>query len=351
MHAKMRKHYKQAIFPLKIHSWWSAILILSLLDFLPFTISLQQSNLSNLNLSSAEKLLLQSRLTSVQSQVEETYRHQILLESKSSTPSYKISRDLVLIFPGAGGPDTLTSELRDKIQTCDLDQDIKSALMEFCESESNSDKDKDKAECKYEDGRRSVIVYDWSSQRGSVLTAAFDGEAVGDALAQCLSRDLLRSNSKDLNDDTLFRSLHIIGISVGAFPAHQFVQTSHLLQLSSMIRLTFLDPFTSRGVAGVNYGTKYFGTLVQNVNVNVKFHAEHYLNTDDPVPSTNDPLPNCQPFVIDVTNVKEKESFVLPPGESNYHCWPVAFFANYGYEPSVRKDEYGNILWEVNAYD
>ena len=53
---------------------------------------------------------------------------------------------------------------------------------------------------------------------------------------------------------------------------------------------------------GVGYGAKNFGLGVD--------FAEHYMNTDDPVPTTNDPLPNCA--VIDVTNCVERKRFALP---------------------------------------
>lgn len=53
---------------------------------------------------------------------------------------------------------------------------------------------------------------------------------------------------------------------------------------------------------GIGYGAKNFGLGVD--------FAEQFMNTDDPVPTTNDPLPNCA--VIDVTNCKERENFVVP---------------------------------------
>ena len=53
---------------------------------------------------------------------------------------------------------------------------------------------------------------------------------------------------------------------------------------------------------GFGYGQNYFGLNVD--------YAEHILNTDDPVPTTNDPLQHC--VVYDVTHCKERESFILP---------------------------------------
>ena len=63
------------------------------------------------------------------------------------------------------------------------------------------------------------------------------------------------------------------------------------------VRLTLLDPFTSRGVWGSTYGQDNFG-------LDVDF-AEQFLNTDDPVPITNDPLPLCS--CVDVTGAVERD--------------------------------------------
>ena len=68
--------------------------------------------------------------------------------------------------------------------------------------------------------------------------------------------------------------------------------------------------------------------------------AEHYLNTDDLVPSTSTPLANC--YVYDVTASAEKRAFPLPGGGESpdraknfilwslgYHNFPMAYFAEH----------------------
>ena len=52
-----------------------------------------------------------------------------------------------------------------------------------------------------------------------------------------------------------------------------------------------------------------------------------YYNTDDPVPTTNDPikLPNANKY--DITSAKSKVNYVLQDGDT-YHSWPVAYLAN-----------------------
>jgi hypothetical protein len=137
----------------------------------------------------------------------------------------------------------------------------------------------------------------------------------------------------------------LIGISVGAFAAnaccstlrrsmydhhHQRLQQQQQQQQQHpkiYTRLTLLDPFTSRGIGGVGYGNANFGATAD--------YAEHYLNTDDPVPSTNEPLDLCATW--DVTGVPEREKeFVLPENET-MHCWPVVYFARYVCQKSAGK--------------
>ena len=80
--------------------------------------------------------------------------------------------------------------------------------------------------------------------------------------------------------------MHNIGVSVGSFVANSFAHTikSKASSSSSSLytRLKLLDPFCTRGIWGIGYGYKYFGKHVD--------YVEHYSNTVDPVPSTNEPL-------------------------------------------------------------
>jgi len=142
--------------------------------------------------------------------------------------------------------------------------------------------------------------------------------------------------------ETRLRSVHSIGISVGAFASQAFAATICELRDNDRsidttsgdaqnqndphyVRLTLLDPFCSRGIWGWNYGATQFGTGGID-------YAEQYLNTDDPVPTTNYPLPLCA--CVDVTGALERESFVLPE-EETMHCWSLVYFARYGYRDSA----------------
>jgi hypothetical protein len=213
-----------------------------------------------LNLSPLESALLKSRLDQVKASIKQEY-HTLSQEKELDT----------FIFPGAGGVDELVLELQSVTPN-------------------------------------SKII-DWKKHRGSILTSAFEGEAVGEAVS-----NLVGSNR---------RSVHYIGISVGAFCANAAATTTYMEDSSKTVRLTLLDPFCGRGIFGSNYGREQFGKYATT--------AIQILNTDDPVPTTNEPLPNC--YCIDVTGAPQRKIFVPPTGDS-MHAWPLAYFARHYEEPT-----------------
>lgn len=219
------------------------------------------------NLSPIESAILQSRLEAIESAVEAKYRDLI---------SVGQNRVNTFIFPGAGGVDILVEELCSKIP-------------------------------------RSKII-DWTEHRGNIFTAAYDGEAVGQAIANLL---LQQENTQE-------DEIHFIGISVGAFCANAAatVAFQQMHDTPTNVRLTLLDPFCGRGVFGSSYGRENFGKYATV--------AIQILNSDDPVPTTNDPLPNC--YCLDVTNAPERDSFIPLPGDS-MHSWPLAYLARHFQEP------------------
>lgn len=168
------------------------------------------------------------------------------------------------------------------------------------------------------DGRKSrrkefVINYDWTKWRGNMIRAAYDAENVGEILGVELARMYSNGNMK-------LQSIHAVGVSVGAFAANSFVQAykeeHKKLKASSddecaFCRLTLLDPFTARGLFDFSYGARNFGKLAD--------FCEQYLNSDDPVPSTNRPLPLAHCF--DITDSTARKSFTPLPGDS-MHSWP-----------------------------
>lgn len=254
--------------------------------------------ISGLVLSPLESLLLGGRLDSIQKGTNEAAMATGSFVERIGKITHQPSKILTVVFPGAGGPDVLTDELCNTI------------------------------------GQDRCIVWDWQQFRGSVATAAYDGEAVGEALADCF---LAAVSSKEGSDSQpLFPSVHVIGISVGAFCANAMASTLYRYNSRSTaeagrspttttesrpkVKLTLLDPFCSRGVFGFGYGRDRFGLEAD--------YADQFLNTDDPVPTTNDALPHC--YCIDVTGATERDEFVLPDGET-MHCWPVAYYARFGH--------------------
>lgn len=130
---------------------------------------------------------------------------------------------------------------------------------------------------------------------------------------------------------TKLKSVHVIGISVGAFPADSVsAELKSRRKDSVYVQLTLLDPFTQRGIFDVNYGARKYGKSVD--------YFQQYLNTDDPVPSTNTPLANS--VCYDITDIRPKEI-------SFGHDWPVAYYGrkkNIGLVPQAERLPRGSVI-------
>jgi len=233
------------------------------------------------NLSPIESVFFRTRLEGIEAAIQTKYKSP--LDSSRKNDNNECPK--TFIFPGAGGVDALVEEL--------------------CSVTPNS------------------LIVDWSDYRGSLITAAYDGEAVGQGIASLL---LSESNKEDL---------HFIGISVGAFAANaaatvlyqeqqqQRYRTKDDKNKPTTIKLTLLDPFCGRGIFGNSYGKENFGKYAST--------AIQILNTDDPVPTTNDPLPYC--YCLDVTYAPQRNTFILLPGDT-MHSWPLAYMARHYKEPT-----------------
>ena len=191
----------------------------------------------------------------------------------------EISKDkLVLLFPGAGGPDNNLYSLKDTIIKSDNEKNI----------------------------QRDVKIYDWLQWRGNFIRAAFDSQIVGKTVC------------KDLSDNQpKLKNIHIIGVSVGSFAADSCAKVlkSQMSKHPIQTRLTFLDPFTSKGIFGFNWGIKNFG---KNID-----YVENYVNRDDEVPTTNDPLQNALNY--DVTKSHLRKDFKISNIKESMHAWPVGY--------------------------
>ena len=187
-------------------------------------------------------------------------------------PSHGTWDDLehvTLVFHGSGGQDKLTD-----------------ALMQTLKRSDNKTK------------YSSMI--EWRKYSSNFLQASFNGQRIG----RCAAKQLLERTRN-------VKSVHVIGISVGAFAADSVCnEVKATLKDSVDIQLTLLDPFTQRGIFDIGYGARKYG---ENAD-----YFQQFLNTDDPVPSTNKPLQKS--VCYDVTAIR--------PAEITFgHDWPVAYYA------------------------
>ena len=206
---------------------------------------------------------------------------------------------ITIIFPGANGPDKNTDSLLYNIK-----------------NNVNSQ-------------RHYVVVYDWKKWRGNLLRASYDSINVG----KIIGNDIVNSCNSNI------KHAHLIGISVGAFAADT---ASKIIKQKSKqdtyVKLTLLDPFCSLGLFNINYGKNNFGREID--------YAEQYLNTDDPVPFTNEPLPLC--ICYDITNTKARNVF-KPLPDDNMHSWPVYYYSK-NYKKLKKKGNNHDILQRGHIY-
>lgn len=188
---------------------------------------------------------------------------------------------LVLVLPGAGGPDANSARIVASLR----------AILGGAGS------------------RTRVVEYDWSAFVGDQLQAPYNAQRLGRSLG-----------SEVVASCRQLRSLHVVGISVGAFAADALTEAYRGAGGSAHLRLSLLDPFTAFSVPGlalpsISHGVRRFGASAD--------YAEAFVNTDDPVPATNTYLQLAANY--DVTAAAERGSFVPLPGDS-LHSWPAAWF-------------------------
>lgn len=227
-----------------------------------------------------------------------------------------IVRDITVIFHGAGGEDAYTDDL----------------LKTLCKSIDGS-------------GTGIVKMINWEADSADILQASVKGTKIGKELAKTLCSSMYASRNTNTSRVT---NIHAIGISVGAFAADSFLDALSKKNKSTAknkntavknlyCQLTLLDPFQQKAVLGVGYGNRYFGIADRGVD-----YAQQYLNTDDPVPSTNAPLQHCA--TIDVTALRPPEIFG--------HDWPLVYYteelkrsidAGYGIVPTDKQSPRGSL--------
>ena len=177
---------------------------------------------------------------------------------------------MTIVFHGAGGQDKYTAELIERLN-----------------SNNNNN---------------YVHICDWSVFSQSIVKAAFNAQRVGKIQATRIAS----------NYDCAV-SVHFIGISVGAFAADAAAKELKRLSKKSFVQLTLLDPFTQRGVFGFGWGKRHFGEGVD--------YCQQFMNTDDPVPSTNVKCNHAVCFDVTESSKRDKDIFG--------HDWPLVFFSRH----------------------
>lgn len=149
---------------------------------------------------------------------------------------------------------------------------------------------------------RFVHVMVWRPwlEAASTERISWTGQAIGRQIGQALAQ---RPG---------LRSLHVSGTSAGGFAANEcvsaYVAAAGAKRAST--RLTLCDPFCARAdEVGAPWDDGSATTGARIFGRDADF-AEHFLNSDDVVPSTNFALPLC--YVYDVTGSKERLAFFTP---------------------------------------
>lgn len=245
---------------------------------------LKRSDIRNIKLSFLVTLVGLEGLTETYVRIPQS----IVYGSEPNILDRQGADSMVVIFPGAGGVDENILRLKDKIIASDLEKGV----------------------------TRFVSIYDWSKWRNDFIRIAFDSQATGRKVCKALVED-------EKSTGTPIKHLHSVGISVGAFAADACVKSFKENSPSSSspnptsLRLTLLDPFTSKGIFGYGWGVRNFGKTADL--------AINYLNSDDQVPTTSDPLIGA--YNYDITGSSDRLTFIPPEGQS-FHSWPIAYLAS-----------------------
>ncbi len=143
----------------------------------------------------------------------------------------------------------------------------------------------------------TVLAYDWHEAAASSMSAAPNGEAEGAAMAPRLV-------------GAGFTHVHLLAHSVGGMVVDGLLGALPA-ERDFTVHATFLDPFCFLDLGQADYGNRHFGEGAD--------FAESYLNTDDPAPSTSEPLDHAHTF--DVTGVRP-DSVDAADG----HRWPITWY-------------------------
>lgn len=146
--------------------------------------------------------------------------------------------------------------------------------------------------------RWDTVVFEWSVEESDPIKAAR------------IAADYGRWLGRELRDDERYPYTHV-HLMAHRLGGHLAYEAGDVLEGRVALHETYLDPFGARSLTRTNFGVKRFGR-------NADF-AEAYLNCDDGVPYTDEPLRHAHNF--DVTALADDDY----EGEDG-HAWPVTFY-------------------------
>jgi hypothetical protein len=148
-----------------------------------------------------------------------------------------------------------------------------------------------------------LAAYDWASSVSPVFGAPRRGYAIGKKLGKRLA-------------DTPYEVLHLVGHSMGAHLVQGLVDAYRKAGGTGYVHMTFLDPFSPRGLFSWRYGEHHFGEGAD--------YAESYMVTEDGVPGTDRYLRHAHNY--DVTALVPDE--YRDPSGTSPHWWTVRYYRN-----------------------
>ncbi len=148
-----------------------------------------------------------------------------------------------------------------------------------------------------------VVRYVWAPHANTFLRAAARGQRVGDRLGGPLAALPLRR-------------LHLVAHSAGAYLLDPLCEALRKDWPAGspmpVITMTFLDPIGIHGLWETHWGAQNHGRCAD--------YAEAWLNFDDAVRATNEPL--ARAWNIDVTGAPARQGYAR-----SGHAWPVDYYA------------------------
>jgi len=142
-----------------------------------------------------------------------------------------------------------------------------------------------------------VRRYIWAPHSDVRLRAAENGERIGHELG----RELARLPALE--------AVHLVAHSAGAYVLDPLCRALRAgTQRRVRVTMTFLDPMGIRGTVDTGWGQRHYGACAD--------YAEAWINTDDRVPASNDPLAHA--YNIDVTAASGRAAY-----GGDGHRWPM----------------------------